>query len=110
MKTVFKFIAACSFAAGLAAAPARADQTFWTTRALLGDASFFGRSEKVGFQQFNLTPELRAHIEARLGYHLPRDRYTVFVATTGAHVDGYALFDDEPGQHLPITFAVKISP
>ena len=49
-------------------------------------------------------------VEARLGYTLPRDSYTIFIATTGEHVDGYAVIDDELGEHLPITFAVKLSP
>jgi electron transport complex protein RnfG len=114
MKTVFNFAALAlplSFAAAaFAPASARADQTFWTTRDLLADPSFFGHSEKVAFKQIEPAAVERARIEERLGYRLPRDRYTIFIATTGSHVDGYAIFDDEPGQHLPITFAVKISP
>lgn len=113
MKTVFNFARFSSpalFAAALLCAPASAEETFWTPRDLLADASFFHSSDKVGFQQFDLDAALRARIESRLGYPLPRSRYTIFIATTGAHLDGYAIFDDEAGQHLPITFAVKISP
>lgn len=109
MKTVFNFTFVVA-ALMLAALPARADTIYWTTRGLLADPTFFGASKRVDFRQFQLTAAERARIEARLGYRLPRERYTIFVATTGDRVDGYALFDDEPGQHLPITFAVKISP
>jgi electron transport complex protein RnfG len=109
MKTVFNFGLCAVAAVLLAAGPARAE-TFWTTRDLLGDASFFRGSERVGYKQFEPSAEQRARIEARLGYALPRARYTIFVATTGGHVDGYAVIDDENGQHLPITFAVKVSP
>jgi hypothetical protein len=105
MKTVFKIVL---FAALAAAAPARADRVFWTPRDLLADA--FRSSATVGYRVFDLTPEQRARVEARLGYRLPRARYTIFVAQSGEHVDGYALIDDEPGEHMPITFAVKISP
>lgn len=117
MKTVFKFggpLAPIALAALVAlvlvGGSARAEGTFFTPRELLADASFFRASEKVSFKQFDVTPADRARIEARLGYRLPRLRYTVFIATTGAHLDGYAIFDEEPGQHLPISFAVKVSP
>jgi len=91
-------------------APARAQAVYFTPRELLAD--FFPQSAKVGYRQFDL-PEgcsTRQAIEQRLGYRLPRERYTVYVATTAGHIDGYAFFDDEAGQHLPITFAVKVSP
>jgi hypothetical protein len=39
-----------------------------------------------------------------------KGKYTFFVARSGVHIDGYALIDEEQGEHLPITFAVKISP
>src|SRR5262249_32206816 len=60
--------------------------------------------------QIDLSAADRGRIEGRLGYKLGKDRYTIFVATTGDRVDGYAIFDEELGQHLPISFAVKISP
>lgn len=123
MKTVFKIgkrplgrlFQACGalvLACGaLLALPAVAHaQTFYTPRQLL--AEFFPTSEKVSYRQFDLSRDAleRHRIEERLGYPLPRSRYTVFVATTGGHTDGYALFDDERGEHLPISFAVKFSP
>lgn len=93
-----------------APAPARAQTVYWTPRDLL--AEFFPSSEKVTYRQYDLPPGSpeRAAIEQRLGAPLARSRYTIYVASTGPRVDGYALFDDEPGQHLPISFAVKLSP
>ena len=39
-----------------------------------------------------------------------KNSYTLYIAKTGEHVDGYAILDEENGQHLPISFAVKLSP
>src|SRR6185295_2520647 len=52
----------------------------------------------------------RTRLKERLGYAPPRGEYTFFVATSGNRIDGYALIDEENGEHLPITFAVKLSP
>jgi len=87
---------------------ARADVTFFTTRAVL--AELFPRSERVTFHTFTLSPAVKARVERRLGYTLVKDRYTVFEATSGDVLDGYALIDDELGQHQPITFATRLSP
>jgi hypothetical protein len=93
MKTVFKIAFSAALAAAASAPAAARAETYWTPRDLLAS-----------------TAEQRARIEARLGYPLAHNRWTVFVAQSGAHVDGYALFDDELGEHMPITFAVKVSP
>ena len=92
----------------LAPGRAQADVTFFTTRAVL--AEFFPRSERVTFHTFTLSPALRTRVERRLGYTLAKDRYTIFEATTGTTLDGYALVDEELGQHQPITFATRLSP
>jgi hypothetical protein len=92
-----------------AAAPAaRAETTYFTTRALLSD--FFPKSERVTFRTFVLDSSLKARLRQRLGYAPAKDRYTVFIATTHGRVDGYAVIDDEPGLHQPITFATRLSP
>ena len=103
-------MALCASLAALAGTPgiASADQVFWDKRELLRD--FFPDSERVGFRRFDLDPARRLRLQQRLGYELAKQRYTFFVATTDGRVDGYALLDDEKGQHLPITFAVRFSP
>jgi Na+-translocating ferredoxin:NAD+ oxidoreductase RnfG subunit len=106
MKIVFKiiFVALVAFVA----IPARADQIYFTSRDLLAD--FFRTSQQVTYKKVQIDGVDRERISKRLGYSLPRPSYTFYVATSGAHVDGYALIDEEKGEHLPITFAVKLSP
>jgi hypothetical protein len=91
-----------------AAVPARAETTYFTTRAML--AEFFPKSERVTFRTFDLDPSTKTRIAQRLGYAPARSRYTVFIATTHERIDGYAVIDDEPGLHQPITFATRLSP
>lgn len=88
--------------------PAAAQATYFTARGVLAD--FFPKSQAVTFQRFELTAEQRTQLAQRLGYELPKPAYTIYVAKTGEAIDGYAILDEEPGQHLPITFAVKLSP
>jgi hypothetical protein len=80
------------------------DDVYWTTKDLLKD--FFRSSERVTF----VTVEDPAALGSLLGYAPPKRKYVVFVARTKDRVDGYAVVDDEKGQHQPITFGVKISP
>jgi hypothetical protein len=111
VKVVIKItcIAALVAAALLAAAPpARAETTFYTTRTVLSE--LFPKSERVTFRTYTLDSSSRGRIAQRLGYAPARDRYTIYVATTQGHVDGYAVVDDEPGLHQPITFATRLSP
>jgi hypothetical protein len=88
--------------------PARATTTFFTTPALLKE--FFPSSERVTYRKLTPSPEQAKALQDRLGYKPTRREYVVFVALTGERVDGYALVDDELGQHEPITFGVKLSP
>ena len=115
MRTVIKISArplwlalVLGLGAGLLPARARAEATYFNTRALLTE--FFPRSERVSFRTFVLDPSSRARLTQRLGYAPARDRYTIFVATTQGKVDGYAIIDDERGLHQPITFATRLSP
>jgi Na+-translocating ferredoxin:NAD+ oxidoreductase subunit G len=51
----------------------------------------------------------RAELSA-LGGAGNKDKYVVYVARTGERVDGYAVIDDEKGQHEPISFGIKVTP
>lgn len=89
---------------GLIALPAISQsQVFYTVRGLLSEQ--FSSSERVGFVQVAPSGDALARVERRLGSKLPGDSYTFYVARTGDHVDGYALFDEERGQHELISFA-----
>ncbi len=92
----------------LAARPAAAAETYFTREQLL--ASFFPGSEKVTFRRLKPTPVQQAALKATLGAAPRRAEWVIFVAMTGEKIDGYAVIDDEPGQHEPITFGVKLSP
>lgn len=85
-----------------------AQATYFTPRALL--AEFFPKSQLVTYQKFELSAAQRSRVEGLLGYALKKTSYTLYIAKTGEHVDGYAILDEENGQHLPINFAVKLSP
>lgn len=77
-------------------------EVFYTVRDLLADQ--FKSSERVTFVHVKPTPEQRAHLQQRIGHALAKDDYVFYVATTHGKVDGYALFDEERGQHELIGF------
>jgi len=83
------------------ASVARAE-TFFTLRELLG--SHFHDSTQVGYERVHPAADVRAAIQRRTG-SAPKDEYVVYVARSGEHVDGYALFDQERGQHELIDIA-----
>jgi electron transport complex protein RnfG len=87
--------------------PARAQTTYFTPRQILSE--FFPSSQVVTYQRFELTAEQRTRLEQKLGYPPRKPSYTIYIAKTNDQVDGYAVIDEEQGQHLPITFAVKLS-
>ena len=114
MKIVFNFRMAVLvgvLAAGMGAGErvARADGVYFSTRELLGD--FFRNSQSVTYKKVEIGGDaaLKARLVKRLGYLPAKSSYTFYVATTGGKVDGYALFDEENGEHLPISFAVKLT-
>lgn len=86
------------------ASGAHAQPTQQAVRSLLS-ARFHG-SERVSFVRVAPSATERTAIERRLGARLGKSSYNVFVATTGNRVDGYAVFDQERGQHELIDFAV----
>lgn len=90
-----------------AATDAGAQATYFTPRGLLGE--FFPKSQTVTYQKFDLSSAQRGRLEGLLGYPLRKTSYTLYIAKTGEHIDGYAFLDEENGQHLPISFAVKLS-
>src|SRR5262249_32631552 len=114
MKIVFNFNVASIFVGSLLAALlggaslASAEGVYFSTPDLLRD--FFRESRSVTYRKVLLGEAERARLLKRLGYAPARDSYTFFIAQSGPKVDGYALIDEEKGEHLPITFAVKLSP
>jgi electron transport complex protein RnfG len=111
VKTVFKSIFSWGvvwLAAGVIWDARAIAKDFTTPQALLSEQ--FHGSERVTYLRVRLDASQRVQVEARLGRPLPKPEYTFFVATSHGHVDGYALFDDQLGQHEPISFATFFDP
>jgi len=100
MKTVFSCALLCVLIS--LATPAGAVE-FTTPQVLLSHR--FRNSERVTFVKARPDATQRSTLQTRLGRALPKPEYTFFVATSRGQTDGYALFDDEIGQHEPISFA-----
>ncbi len=69
--------------------------------------AFFKTSERVTFERFELGQTQRRDLGRILGY-LPSSSVTVYVGMSSERIDGYAIIDNELGQHEPITYAVKV--
>jgi Na+-translocating ferredoxin:NAD+ oxidoreductase RnfG subunit len=78
-------------------------QVYYSVRGLLAEQ--FQQSELVDFQRIRLSADRREGIERQLGQKLEKSEYIFYVARSAEHVDGYALFDREIGQHEYIDFA-----
>lgn len=103
-RTARHSIAALALALGcllLWSRPANAE-VYFSVRDLLADQ--FKSSERVTFVHVKPTAAQRAHLQQRTGRTLAKDDYVFYVATTHGKVDGYALFDEERGQHELIGF------
>lgn len=78
-------------------------QVYYTVQQLLADQ--FKGSQRVSFKRVDVGDALRGRLEREAGVKLPKGKYTFYVASSEGHVDGYALFDEERGQHEMIGFA-----
>lgn len=103
-KSVFTIVSVAALLCAGGLRPNSAEsQVFYSVRGLL--QSHFQRSGRVSFIKVRPTAADKARIEARLGGRLARDEYTFYVAETGGRREGFALFDEERGQHEMISFA-----
>jgi Na+-translocating ferredoxin:NAD+ oxidoreductase subunit G len=107
-KSIFKWLPWLSACAALIATPAARAKDYWTPQTLL--AQHFHASERVTYVRLQLDAAERASVEKRLGRGVAKSEYTVFVAQSRGHSDGYAVFDDQLGQHEPISFATFFDP
>ncbi len=72
-----------------------------STPALL--QALFHDSQRVGYVELSA-----AEVTTALGR--AHDKVVVYVARTGTTIDGFAIVEDEKGQHQPITFGVQVDP
>jgi Na+-translocating ferredoxin:NAD+ oxidoreductase subunit G len=87
--------------------PAEAQQYFKKSE-LLGD--MFPTADRVEPVTLDVTPADQRRARTDLGGRLPNDTYTLYRATTQGQTVGWCLFDDQLGQHEPITFGVQLDP
>jgi len=78
-------------------------QVYYSVRGLLAEQ--FRQSDLVDFRRIQLSEKDRELLGKRLGQKLEKGEYIFYVAHSDDHVDGYALFDREIGQHEYIDFA-----
>jgi hypothetical protein len=70
----------------------------------------FPKSERIGKEVIQLTPDQKKIIEDRIGWHFPENNFDVYVGKTGTQTDGYALVQNTIGKHKPITYMVGVDP
>ncbi len=71
-------------------------------------ASFFPAAATVDVVTYTPDAAARAQLQTALGYDLPRADYTLRVGRGAAGVLGYAVLDQQIGQHEPIDFGVLL--
>ncbi|MEY4577569.1 MAG: hypothetical protein RL701_2272 [Pseudomonadota bacterium] len=104
LKTCWIALSTCAACLLLAAAsPTALAIDYATPQALLSQQ--FHSSERVSYRKVRFDAAQRRELETKLGKPLPKPEYTFFIATTHGVADGYALFDEQIGQHEPISFA-----
>lgn len=93
----------------LYSAPLLSYQVYWEATQLL--SSFFPDADRVTYRQLELSTSETTLLENRLRAPVTRSSWTIFIATDEAdQVMGYAVFDEELGEHMPISFAVQLDP
>lgn len=88
-------------------APALA-QVYFTVKQLLGDE--YKTASAVSFTRVAVDAALNTAVQAKLGRPLPKPEYVIYVAKRGDEVVGYAVFDEERGEHELIDFATFFDP
>jgi len=68
----------------------------------------FPQSDLLRKEVVVLTPEQKATVEARIGWHFPEESFEVFIGETNGKVDGYAFIQNTIGKHKPMTYMVAV--
>lgn len=89
--------------AGIALSSPALAQVYFTVKQLLSEQ--FKAASAVSFTRVNVDPALNSKVQAKLGRGLPKAEYVVYVAKRDQEVVGYAVFDEERGEHEMIDFA-----
>lgn len=68
----------------------------------------FPKSERIGLETIDLSPDQKRVIEERIGWHFPESQFNVYIGKTGASIDGYAIVQNTIGKHKAITYMVGV--
>ena len=79
----------------------------WTAEALLRD--FFPSSDRVGYRKVSLTHEETTQLAALTGVKPEKDAQLLYVAETGARIDGYAFLDTTGPRERAAAFGVQLA-
>lgn len=82
--------------------------TLLTREAMI--SAYFPGAERVESVRFVPSPGVAASLAAELGAPLPQAGYEILVGWSGGAPAGYAIIDEQLGQHEPITYAVLFDP
>ena len=89
-------------------APGALAQQHWTEDALVAD--MFPGSPTVEAVTLALDDDASAAFRAALGYAIPARSYRFAVVRVSSTLAGIVIFDEQVGQHEPISFAVQLAP
>lgn len=87
--------------------PLPPDGVLWTPEALLRD--FFQSSEQVHYKRMSLTREEQAQLATLTRTERANARQLLYVARTGARIDGYAFLSAADQGRDPAAFGVQVS-
>lgn len=96
-------IALVAAAVALAVSTPAVAKVYHTVKELLAEQ--FKSASKVGYERIAVTTDQKTELERRLKRRLPKNDYVVYVALQDGEPEGYAVFDQERGQHELIDFA-----
>jgi len=70
----------------------------------------FPDSDRIRETTLTLTPEQKARVEERIGWHFPESSFDCFIGESNGKADGWALIQNTIGKHKPMTYLVGVDP
>ncbi|PJA78362.1 MAG: hypothetical protein CO149_04455 [Nitrospirae bacterium CG_4_9_14_3_um_filter_51_5] len=70
----------------------------------------FSSSDRIRQEILTLSPQQKADIEQRIGWHFPETTFDCFIGETKGKTDGWAIIQHTIGKHKPMTYIVGVDP
>jgi hypothetical protein len=67
-------------------------------------------SDRIRQDVLSLSPQQKADIEERIGWHFPETTFDCFIGETKGKIDGWAIVQHTIGKHKPMTYIVGVDP